>query len=229
VEDIVNRTCRTVFAAVATLLIGASAFAQQQPTSYPPALPKWEFGGGAGLLYLRSEELFSPCVCGGDDWDPTTELRADLGRYWTEHIDTSISVGVSPTVDHYETRILRSDGVDRYVGNQWTSRVTTVSPRLTYQFLSNAFMHPYVSGGVRLGVVEEHRFRDDLPYQLGTVRYVVPRLDERRTIVVAKPFVAAGAKSYLTDSAFVRSEILAASRTDGIVEVSLHLGIGLDF
>ena len=57
----------------------------------------------------------------------------------------------------------------------------------------------------------------------------MPQLNERRTVVVAKPFVAAGAKSYLTDSSFVRSEILAASRSDGIAEVSLHLGIGLDF
>ena len=100
---------------------------------------------------------------------------------------------------------------------------------MTYQFLSNTFMHPYVSGGVRVAMVDEHRFREAFMYQFSNVRYAVPALDERRTLVVAKPFLAAGAKSYLSDTAFVRSEVVGAFRRDGLAQVSLHLGLGLDF
>ncbi|NOT27298.1 MAG: hypothetical protein HOP16_14490 [Acidobacteria bacterium] len=219
---------RGVLAAVLTFLISASAVAQESGSA-PPALPKWDIAGGLGLLYLRSGELFSPCTCGVDYWDQTAEFRIDFGRYWTEHIKTSVSVGLSPDFDDYETRILQIDGIDRYVGNERAARVRTVSPSVTYQFLSNTFMHPYVSGGVRVAVVDEHRFREPSTYQFSGVRYAVPRLDERRTLVLAKPFLAAGAKSYLSDTAFVRSEILTAFRSDGITQVSLHLGVGLDF
>jgi hypothetical protein len=229
VEGHVEYTGRVALAAALTVLISASAMAQEPAGYAAPDLPKWDIGAGIGLLYLRSGELFSPCTCGVDYWDQTAEFRVDFGHYWTEHLKTSVSVGLSPDFDDYETRILRIDGMDRYVGNERTARIRTISPRATYQFLSNTFMHPYVSGGARVAVVEEHRFREASTYQFSGVRYAVPRLDERRTLVLAKPFLAFGAKSYLSDTAFVRSEILTVFRSDGITQVSLHLGVGVDF
>jgi hypothetical protein len=38
---------------------------------------------------------------------------------------------------------------------------------VTYQFLENSFMHPYMTGGVRVGVLREHRVREQATYRVG--------------------------------------------------------------
>jgi hypothetical protein len=57
----------------------------------------------------------------------------------------------------------------------------------------------------------------------------VPAIDERRWVLNARPFAAAGFKSYLNHRAFVRTEALAAFGPGGPTQVALHLGIGVDF
>lgn len=217
---------RTASALAATLFLSIPAFAQE--ASVPPIgpqMPKWDVGGGFGLLAARSGEFTSPCNCWGEYWQQTAEYRFDVGRYWTTHFKTGLSLGMSPELNGYENGALVVNGISRFVSNERTARVMTLAPAATYQYFENSFLHPYVTGGARVSVIDEHRFR----HHFSAVPYPVPPLDERRTIVLARPFVAAGAKSYVNEQAFIRSEALVALGGKGITQVTLHVGVGIDF
>lgn len=87
--------------------------------------------------------------------------------------------------------------------------VAIVSPRATYQSRENVFAHPYVSTGIRLPVLREHRIGDGTAY-----RGNEDSLCRQWTNVLrrwGRPFVAGGFKSYFNERIFVRTEIYAAA------------------
>jgi hypothetical protein len=90
-------------------------------------------------------------------------------------------------------------------------------------------MHPYVTGGMRINVLREHRVRTQTTYRISGVTYTLPPVDERRTTTTVNPFVGVGSKSYLSSHTFVRSELLAAFGRRGGTNVALRLGFGVDF
>ena len=108
-----------------------------------------------------------------------------------------------------------------------------IAPAVTWQFRENALMHPYVSGGVKLGMLQEHRFREGGTYRSGSgasaASYTVTPLEEERMTVTARPFVAGGFKSYVSRSVFVRTEGRLAFASDGVRQVSVGIGMGVDF
>ena len=97
------------------------------------------------------------------------EYRADLGRYWTTHARTELSVGTSNGWEDYDVAPFPVPGVPTpiYAATNIERRLTTVAPAFTWQFRENAFMHPYVSGGVKIGILEEHRVRTPDLYRFG--------------------------------------------------------------
>ena len=90
-------------------------------------------------------------------------------------------------------------------------------------------MHPYVTGGMRVGVLQEHRVRQPTTPRVGGVTYQVSALDEHILTAMARPFVAGGFKSYINDRTFVRSEGLVSFWQNGESGVTIRLGIGVDF
>jgi hypothetical protein len=221
---------RTASAMAATFFLSIPALAQDASVApVGPQMPKWELGAGFGLLAARSGEFSSPCTCGYEYWKQMAEYRFDLGRYWTTHVKASLSLGVSPEFKDYKNGVVVVDGVSRFVSNERTARVTSIAPAVTYQFFENAFMHPYVTGGVRVTAINEHRFRTTRNYPPVATPYPGPPLEEQRTIVVARPFMSAGLKSYFNEQAFLRTEAIVALGGKGITQVTLNLGVGVDF
>jgi hypothetical protein len=113
-------------------------------------------------------------------------------------------------------------------------RVVSFAPAITWQFFRNTFVHPYVSAGVAVDVSDIHRFRpatvDSMVVSRTTVRYDVPGIDTRKAAVAARPFFAAGSKSYFGNGRwFVRPEIEIGVNKSRIGAVSLRLGVGADF
>ena len=106
--------------------------------------------------------------------------------------------------------------------------LTTAVLGATYQFRENAFFHPYVSAGVRLGWLREHRFRDQSD---GTTPYphTVMALDERTTQFLARPVVAGGAKWYLDQFVFLRPEAALALRAGRLLDTTFGISVGRDF
>jgi hypothetical protein len=212
----IGATGQVVVTALVVLLLSSSSHGQ---------VPKWDVGGGSGLLFMHESEVASQQW----DWNGNTEARADLGRYWTPHLKAGLAVSTSPRFRSYDDGFVIVGGVRRYAGIEVAARMTTFAPSITYQFLDNDFMHPYVTGGVRVGVVNVHRTRYASVYTDRGQIVDVPAIDERRTVLNARPFAAAGFKSYLNSRTFVRTEALTAFGAGGPTQITLHLGIGVDF
>jgi len=193
----------------------------------PVAFPRWDLSGSLGMLNISTADSGRSWR----GWDQRFEYRADLGRYWTTHARTELSVGTSNGWEDYEVAPFPVPGVPApiYAATDIERRLTTVAPAVTWQFRENAFMHPYVSGGVKIGILEEHRLRTPDLYRFGPQGALVPPLDERTTRVLARPFVAGGFKSYISRSAFVRTEGRVGVGSTGPRQVSILAGVGFDF
>jgi len=211
----------------------ASQTAAQTPSTPPlrsivPAVfPRWDVSGSLGMLNISTADSGRSWR----GWDQRFEYRADLGRYWTTHARTELSVGTSNGWEDYEVAPFPVPGVPApiYAATDIERRLTTVAPAVTWQFRENAFMHPYVSGGVKIGILEEHRLHTPDLYRFGPQGALVPPLDERTTRVLARPFVAGGFKSYISRSAFVRTEGRVGVGSTGPRQVSILAGVGFDF
>lgn len=222
-------TCRVVATALAVLLLSTAAQAQApsaRPAPDPAQPPRWDLGGGTGLFFMHQAEAAAQQW---DAWNGNAEVRADLGRYWTPHLKAGLAVGTAPRFRSHEDGFVIVGGGQRSAGVEVATRLTTIAPSITYQFLDNDFMHPYVTGGVRIGVLNVHRTRHSSLYSDRGQTVDVPSIDERRLGLNARPFAAAGFKSYINHRTFVRTEALTAFGAGGPTQVTLHLGLGVDF
>jgi hypothetical protein len=198
----------------------------QARTLKPATFPRWDVGFSLGLLNLTDTE--SRTAWG--TWQQKAEYRADVGYYWTTHLKTDVAVSATNGWDDYDSVRISVPGVpNAFAYDDFERRLVMVSPAVTWQFRENQFMHPYVSGGVRIGLLNEHHVREAGTYRSGTLSYTVPGFDERRTDVLVRPFVAGGFKSYISRSVFARTEARLAFAQDGIRQVSVVAGIGVDF
>ena len=197
----------------------------------PAAYPHWDVGGGFALWSLSSSETGTTWT----NWEAKAEYRADVGRYWTPHLKTDVAISASNRWDDYESVPFPVPGITgrtyAYINSE--RQLFAIAPAVTWQFRENALMHPYVSGGIKVGMLQEHRFREDGTYLFGSgagaASYTVTPLEEQRTTVTARPFVAGGFKSYLSRSVFVRTEGRLAFASDGVRQVSVGIGMGVDF
>lgn len=226
--------CRGLATAGATLL-ATTVSAQANDTGV--RRPVWDASGSVALHYVRASDLRSDRDFLYDDWATQWQPGVQVGRYLTPHLKVEIGVR-GPT----QYGFLESDripvpalpggfgpaGIDRQV------RVLSFAPAITWQFFENSFVHPYVSAGVAMDVSDIHRFREagtrEIFLSRTTVRYDVPGIDTRATAVDARPFLAAGTKSYFSNGRwFVRPEIQVGVTKSRIGQVSLRFGVGVDF
>ena len=194
----------------------------------PAVFPRWDLSGSLGMLNIATSEVgTSPWR----SWDQKIEYRADAGRYWTTHLRTELAVSTSNRWEDYDAAPFPVAGVSApiFAFTQVDRRLTSVAPAVTWQFRENTFMHPYVSGGVNVGLLQEHRVRILDAYRFGGQNAAIPPLDERSTRVLARPFLAGGFKSYVSRSTFVRTEGRVAVGPAGAAHVSLVAGVGFDF
>jgi len=210
------RTAICVLAA--TTALAGRAFAQ--PTARWDAGASFGFVWGDGLAVVR------------EPYDDPFHVayNLDLGRYWSTHFKTDVSVLLTPrhTLQQYEAFPLPgAPGAYSYTENDRSVRAASAAA--TYQFFDNELMHPYVSAGLLVGWTEQHRHRDTRIYTANRIPYTVPALDERLTTTLVRPFVAAGSKSYFNERTFIRSEFTAAVDQRGFSHATLRLGFGVDF
>lgn len=219
-----------VLAAACLTLSAGAAGAQDAPVSnrslVPATFPRWDAGGSIGFLAVKTSDTLTTW----SDWEQKAEYRFDLGRYWTTHLKTDVAVSASNAWQDYESLAVTVPGVPRgFLYQNVDRQLFNVAPAVTWQFRENTFMHPYVSGGVRVGLLQEHRYNESDTIRSGSTIYTVPHVDERRTILLARPFVAGGFKSYLSRSVFVRTEGRAGFAQDGMRQLTGIIGIGVDF
>ena len=213
-------------------VLATNAVAQDVPfqsdrSLVPAQYPRWDVGGSLSILTMSKSETRSPW----NDWNSLGEFRADVGRYWTTHLKTEVAIATSNQWDDFESVAYPVPGATArtFAYIDYARQLRSVAPALTWQFRENTFMHPYVSGGVKVGMLREHRTREGGTFRIGSLSYAVTPLDERSTTVTARPFVAGGFKSYVSRSVYVRTEARAAFGSDGLRQLTLGAGMGVDF
>jgi hypothetical protein len=215
--------------ACASLLVATDLLAQTgQPLTLAPVdPPRWDAGGGVGLLYLHQ-----PAERAYSGWDVHGEIRFDLGYYWTNHLKTEVGVSLPQAWWRYQNDVLTVPGssVPVYTFSERRERLTSLTPGLTYQFFENSFAHPYVSAGLRVGILESRveRFGYSGPRGGATPPVTIP-VDPATTSVEIHPFLAAGFKSYFNSRTYVRSEALTVPAPAGKQQLSFRLSFGVDF
>ena len=183
---------------------------------------KWDFGGGAGLL-VSSRREFGGSPSSYNKNDTEFEWNLDVGRYLTTHI--KIDAGLMRSPDRWSYDYV-APFAGTYTYRNRRDQPTSFSGGVTYQFLENVFAHPYVSAGIRVTWISE---------SVRTVTYNSTNYTStstttgQRTFVQARPFVAAGYKSYFNERVYMRSEILAAAGPHGFAHSTIRTGVGIDF
>src|SRR5215470_1824209 len=125
--------------ALLALTLPAEAIAQTAIAGDSRPFRKWDIGGGLNLRF-------------GDDQDtvvPRGAWTADIGRYWTPHLKTSVAV--------MTTRQENDGGPGVFDPRAFTTGYTKIithpagfGASVAYQFFDNEFVHPYVTAGARL-------------------------------------------------------------------------------
>jgi hypothetical protein len=201
--------------------LAATPLSAQTVTLAPPDPARWDISAGAGT--------FSGRRTGINDWDTwytTGAARIDVGFYWTPHLRTEATVLRSGEGHLFSQTPVVVPG-QAFPSFQYAThrmQTTQVSAAVTYQFLENAWVHPFLSAGTLLSVDRDRV--EAAPTRPGPA--ALPVLTETQTSAV-HPFIAAGAKFYVSPRAFIRSDLRVSLGTGGRSQVSVGAGIGVDF
>jgi len=172
-----------------------------------------------------------------DEWFHVFLVGVEGGVYWTEHLRTTLDVSWASEGQLDESRPVRLPGIP------WASVYTDVRVTHTqvglgqqYQFFSNAWVHPFVGGGLLLDWERTTRYTPRQEFPLSYLPggqpggWVVVAEESRTgpdTRLVVRPFVSAGAKFYLAQRAFFRADVRWAGRDTR--QIAARFGFGADF
>ena len=193
---------------VFVLLLPAAVSAQEAGAASPQPFRKWDAGGGFGIG--KAYDVVVPGLSGS----------AELSRYWTAHLKTTVEVATADTMNTaytYDGRVSRQTST--------TTGPAAFSSTLGYQFFENIFVHPYLVGGVRM--VSES---DSTQTYLSVPPYGVVSTETHPSRLLARPVLGGGVKSYFGNGrAFMRSELLLVIDPHGSPHGVFQLGVGIDF
>ena len=205
---------------------GAPAAAQPPPVSTP--VSRADAHGAIGWFNANKDDLESY-----DDWyNRSVYGGGGFGWYWSDHHKTEVDAGATSAAERYSQRqdVVGTQVLYRF--SRYRFSTTRVAVGHLYQFGRNAWVHPFVGGGVDF-VWETTNRRDDPLFvydQAGRQQVVLEpaRQHQQTRELSARPFAAAGVKAYMTQRAFFRTD-MRLTFEDGVEEVLFRFGIGVDF
>ena len=119
------------------------------------------------------------------------QVRFDAGRYWTPHVRLGLYTASGPRFRTAALAYVEANGRTFPTLIATNARLLTLAPGVTYQFGDNAFLHPYLTGGLQIGLVRMHRERNP---DAGRTPVPVPRIDEWQTAMHARPLPPLGSR-----------------------------------
>lgn len=219
------RTFCTIFAS----LLGLGGVASAQQLADPR---RWDVSGSAALFEVRPGDA-NPHY--RDDWYFNGRYAVAIGRFWSEHLKTELEYATSGEGSIYLQQFTSLPGNPAVLPYAVRSfhRVDQLSARLVYQFRDNAWIHPYVSGGL-VGERDRHRVHIPPVYQYSSGRSTDPVIlvHERHSAPTWQYRIgvtaAAGAKIYLSRNAFFNTGVIGTWSRPAAT-VSILAGFGIDF
>jgi hypothetical protein len=212
-------------AGVILLAHAALAAAQPAPESAqrPPGAPRADVAAAAGWFGDRREVTRGF----GDAWNGRRHLSAVAGVYWSPHLKTEVELARTGLGEQWVTDVV-SQPVPIYLSEERRIRSTRVAVGQFWQFGRNAWVHPLIGGGLELD--RETVTRDLQPWFGRPGEPSRPgELLPAETALRVKGFVSGGAKFYVAETGFIRTDLRVAAGGGGSRQVLWRVGAGLDF
>ncbi len=212
------------------VVLCCSQVAFAQAVIVTPSNPRrWDVAGSVGWLAGNKSEIAEDW----NDWYDTFATSFDAGYYWTPHlkIEAGIVFTNEGTVFSHREHLIPDDRASVFIPREHHFRVRAVSAAATYQFFENTWVHPFLSAGIQLAKERERAFSHDVPYyQRGFTRIEIPIQPPRQaTERSVRPHVVGGAKFYVNERGFVRTDLGLAWDEGRVAQVTWRAGIGIDF
>src|SRR5215467_862639 len=189
-----------------------AAMAQQPDAVKQPYRP-WDISGGVTIRFGQHDDAVVPAGA----W------TAEVGRYWTAHLKTSVTVATSGQNNY--SGIVYDPSASTTSSSESVTGPAALAVSGAYQFFENDFVHPYLSAGARFASASTSTrvYSTRAPYQfLGTFN-----TPERLQV---RPTIGGGFKSYFGNGlAFMRTELLMSIAPHGSPNTILLIGAGVDF
>jgi hypothetical protein len=151
------------------------------------------------------------------------------GRFFGRHVKVEFDASTSASADVYveHSVTIPAQPYPVYYAQPERFRMTTFSGGVSYQFLDNRWFHPVAGAG--LEAARETRTIDSRV--LGAVPPAAIRLDPPGTTVSwrNRPFTSIGFKWFVTERAFIRSDVRTTFDAGGVTQLSWRTGLGVDF
>jgi len=226
-----TRACPAL--AIATCLTASISSAQEPAravTLQPASAPRLD--AAAHVTWLgerRSNESIQ-----WDQWFGAASGGGTVGYYWTPHLKTEFDVSTSTEGDIYSIEPILLPGATApfFLQREHEFRVTTASAGLVGQLFENAWFHPFVGLGIELVREREHietALPIGLPRDPRAPAVITEPLSETRFRYAARPYVATGFKVYVSERAFIRSDIQTSWSSGGLAALAWRSGVGVDF
>lgn len=169
-----------------------------------------------------------------DHWSHSLFRGLSAGLYWTDHLKTELDVAWTGTGEAYGLEVVpigRGSFTQTSVEHAFKSFVASATQ--VYQFGRNAYVHPFLGGGVDIErerhEIErfEQTFRNFIGSQV-TETFTIPGLHRTETNVRARAFAVTGLKAYFTGRTFLRTDVKLnfAREVDRVI---WRIGLGVDF
>jgi hypothetical protein len=203
---------------------GAITLTPERPT-------RWDVAGQVGWLGVNKSGVVDN---GWNDWYDAAAFTASAGYYWTSHLKTEAEVTTATRAEVYTYDMIPvpAEAFPYSRQRRHFFRYRAASGGVSYQFFDNAWFHPFVGAGV--DVVHEST-RTELAHTVVSFRDPRPPLilpavsTDWEASVRARPFATAGFKWYVSENAFVRSELRSSFSSKGGESVVWRAGVGVDF
>ncbi len=223
-------TLASTLMACTALLVAVCPATAQTVTLTPSDPARWDLSASVGWLGGDKEQVAEEW----NNWYDTFAVSIDAGRYWTTHVRTDVSATFTTDGSVYAQQQLAVPGESFpvFFSREHHFGLNAIDLSAGYQFLENSWVHPFVGGGVQLGW-ERHRIETPFPFASGRdsrTPIPVPPVDvDPRTTFDGHPFVSGGAKFYVGERGFIRTELSATFDGRGATRVSWRTGVGVDF
>jgi opacity protein-like surface antigen len=225
-----NRTITAAAVMAAALAMASGAAAQEPPiVSLRPEEPaRWDFAAHAGWLGGNESGVGAEW----DDWYNTAAAGVSGGYYVTPHLKAEVhgAVAREGRVFGGENVVLPGQPFRVFRVREHFFQATGFSAAASYQFFENQWFHPVAGGGLEV-VRERHRIF--FPQQFVPSRDPIPVLVPAGSTAgdvsyFVRPFFTTGFKLYVTERAFMRSDLRTSFSSRGLAHVTWSGGVGVD-
>jgi opacity protein-like surface antigen len=218
-------TCLLVVAAA--LASPSALFAQGSVALVPPDAPRWD-----AAFYTGWYGAARPGAAAWDDWTESAFGGGSASFGWTRHLRTEVEVSFSGRGRVFSPAVVFVPGQPGPIARTEERRYqdTSVAASLLYDPLENRWVQPFIGAGI--GVVREH-LRIESPEWIYYGRppggVVVPAQPTTTDVTYhAAPHVLGGARFYVTEQAFIRTDLRVAVAGDA-PSALLRIGVGFEF